>query len=132
MPVRRLRPRLSAALKAALAAALFAAAALPALPAAASGPRFQDMTPGRYEVLLDGLLCRTCVRFVVEEAASLKEVEKASGDFDQETLFIVVRPNTTLKAAKLQKALRRAAKRADLGTRFQIRSIRYRIVGVVR
>jgi hypothetical protein len=113
--------------KVAAAAAIFAvsAAVLPR-PAAASA-KFPDLTSGKYEVRVDGWLCHTCLRLAVQEVASLKEVERAGGDFDQETLVLTIRPNTKLKASKLQRALRRAAKRADLGAKFELLSVKYKV-----
>src|SRR5207302_1765571 len=72
---------------------------------AAGAERFPDMPSGRYDVTLDGMLCRTCLKAIVASVASLKEVEKASGDFDQDTITVTVRPKATLRSSKLQKAL---------------------------
>lgn len=106
---------------------LFFAAAVPLASASAPAKGWADMSSGRYEIRLDGLLCHTCVALIVEEAGSLKEVEKASADFEQETLFLTVRPQATLKVSRLKKALARAAKRVDLGTAYEISSIRYKV-----
>ena len=85
------------------------------------------MTPGHYEIRLDGLVCHTCVKVLVEEIASLKEVEKASADFEQETLFVTVGAEKTLKISHLKKAFARASKRLDLGATLDFTAIRYKV-----
>lgn len=100
---------------------LFAAA--PCL--AAERRPFPDLTPGRYEVKLDGLLCHTCVKVLLEEVAAVREVEKATADFDKETLTISV--GKTLRISRLRKALDRAAKRIDLDSRLEIAAIKYKV-----
>lgn len=85
------------------------------------------MTSGRYEVELEGMLCRVCARLVSEEAGKLQEVEKAGTDLDVETLSLTVRPGRKLALSKLLRALTRAARRANLGTRYEIVSIRYKV-----
>lgn len=113
--------------KVAAAAAFFAvAAALAPRPTAASA-KFPDLSSGRYEVRVEGFLCHTCLKLALAEVSSLKEVEKATGDFDQETLLVTIRANKKLKASKLQRALRRAASKADLGTKFELLSVKYRV-----
>lgn len=88
---------------------------------------FQDLTPGHYEIRIDGILCRSCVKIIAEEAASLKEVESARADFDHETLFLTVKNGNVLKISKLRKALGKAAKRIDLDTRYEIDAIKYNV-----
>ena len=95
--------------------------------AAEKAPVLRDMTPGRYEVRVEGMLCRTCAKAAAEELSRLKEVRQAVADFDQETLFITVRLDKTLKVSKIRKALNRAASRVDLEAKYEIANIRYRL-----
>ena len=92
---------------------------------AAAAERLPDMTPGRYEVRIEGLLCRTCTRAIVEELTALKEVQTAVQNFDHEGVLITVRPGLTLTVYKLRNALDRAARRVNLGTRFKAVGIKY-------
>ena len=96
-------------------------------PARAREPYFADLSSGRYEIGIDGLLCHTCARLATDEVAGLSEVQKAAVDFDREVLVVTVRPGRTLAISRLRKALKRAAKRVDLGTKFTVRSVLYRV-----
>jgi hypothetical protein len=98
-----------------------------AAPASAAEKGFADLTGGKYELRVDGLVCHTCLKLAVEEISSLKVVSKAAGDFDAETIWITLKPNTTLKASKLEKALHKASKRADLATQFDLVSVKYKV-----
>ena len=86
-----------------------------------------QLTSGNYEVVFNGMLCKTCAKLVTLEVAGLKEVQKAAVDFEREQLFVTIRPGQSLSVSKLRKALKRAGKRADLGTQFEIRSILYKV-----
>jgi cation transport ATPase len=110
-------------LKTLLAAAFFAAWAVPGR--AAEG--YSELKSGRYEIRVEGMVCTTCARLIVEEVLKLKEVQKATADFDQETLFLTVKLEHTLSVSKLEKALKKAAKRVDLQADYAVVNIRYRL-----
>ena len=110
-----------------LAAALFlGAAAWTAGPARAAQP-LKDLASGRYEVTVDGMLCHTCARVIAQEVAALPQVEKASVDFERDLLLVTVKPDQTLTLSRLRRALKRAAKRVDLGTTFTVSAVTYKI-----
>jgi copper chaperone CopZ len=102
-----------------LAAVLFASSAVVSAPSL--------LTPGKYEVRVDGMLCRTCARAIVEELGKLKEVQSVSADYDHEAFILTIAPNRSLKLARLIAVLGRAAERVDLGTRFTILGVKYRV-----
>lgn len=109
--------------------ALLLAAALTssALAAAPNVREFTELPPGRYSVTLTGLLCAVCARAIAAEWAKLPEVESASVDFAKSTASITVRLDRTLKVASLHKTLRRAEKLGNLGARYDLRDISYRL-----
>ncbi len=103
-----------------------------ALPASALAPspttrEFTELPPGRYAITLTGLVTTVCGRAIAAEWAKLPDVESASVDFDRSTAYITVRIDRTMKVAPLRKTLRRAEKLANLGARYDVRSISYRI-----
>lgn len=108
---------------------LLLAAAL-AGPASAASPmsrEFTELPPGRYTVSLSGLLTTVCGRAIAAEWAKLPEVESAAVDFDKSVAYITVRIDRTLKVASLRKTLRRAERLANLGARYDVREISYRL-----
>lgn len=98
-----------------------------AAPAASAKQAFPDLAAGRYEIRMDGMLCHTCARIITEEVAALPQVEKAQADFERGVLTVTIRSGQTLKMRRLQRALRRASKRADLDTQFTIQAVEYKI-----
>ena len=112
-----------------LAAALTspAHAAAPAAPPAPAAREFIELPPGRYTIALTGLVTTVCGRAIAAEWAKLPEVESAAVDFDKSAATITVRLNRTLKVATLRKTLRRAEKLANLGARYDLRGISYRL-----
>lgn len=111
----------------ALALLLAATLAAPAFAAAPAGREFVELPPGRYTMILTGLVTTVCGRAIAAEWASLPEVESAAVDFDKATARITVRLDRTLPVASLRKSLRRAEKLANLGARYDLRDITYRI-----
>lgn len=111
-------------------AALFALAVALASAASAASPttrEFVELPAGRYTVSVSGLLCTVCGRAVAAEWAKLPEVESVTVDFDKSHAILAVRLNQTLKVAALRKTLRRAEKLANLGARYDVRDISYRL-----
>ena len=109
--------------------ALLLAAALtsPAFAASPTAREFTELPPGRYTIALTGLVSTVCGRAISAEWAKLPEVESASVDFDKSAAVITVRLDRTLKVASLRKTLRRAEKLANLGARYDVRDISYRL-----
>jgi hypothetical protein len=110
----------------ALLAALLAFAG-PAFAASPTTREFVELPPGRYSITLTGLLTTVCGRAVAAEWAKLPEVEAAAVNFDKSEATITVRIDSTLKVASLRKALRRAEKLANLGARYDLRDISYKL-----
>jgi hypothetical protein len=108
-----------------LAALLLLAAAARAADAPGAPPAYTELPPGRYSVVLRGMLCTVCARAIAAEWAKLPEVENASVDFSKEGGVVAVRLDRTLQVSVLRKALRRAERVANLGARFELRDIQY-------
>lgn len=106
-------------------------AALLCLPAAAADQQreFVELPPGRYTVLLTGMLCTVCGRSVAAAWAKLPEIESATLDFDRSQILLTVRIDRTVKVALLRKTLRQAERTANLNAKYDIRSIAYRLAG---
>jgi hypothetical protein len=99
----------------------------PAYAAAPNAREFTELPPGRYSISLTGMLTTVCGRAIAAEWAKLPEVEAASVDFDKSTAYVTVRLDRTLRVASLRKTLRRAEKLANLGARYDLRDIAYRL-----
>jgi copper chaperone CopZ len=93
---------------------------------AAPGRGIVDLHGGTYEIKLRGLICTACTRAIVEELAKDEAVQEAKADFDNEQVLVKIKLDKTLTASALRKALKRAAKRADLGTKFEVKDVVYR------
>jgi len=85
-----------------------------------------DLHGGNYEVKIGGLLCTACTRAIVEEISKNGAVQEAKADFDNEQILVTIKLDKTLTASALHKALRRAAKRVDLGVKFEVKAVVYR------
>ncbi len=99
----------------------------PAFAASPTSREFTELPPGRYTVALAGLQTTVCGRAIAAEWARLPEVESAAVDFDKSIAYITVRIESTLKVATLRKTLRRAENLANLGARYDVREISYRL-----
>ncbi|PIR18830.1 MAG: hypothetical protein COV48_05375 [Elusimicrobia bacterium CG11_big_fil_rev_8_21_14_0_20_64_6] len=108
---------------------LLAAALLSPGPAAASTAReFTELPPGRYSIILTGLISTVCSRAIAAEWAKIPEIESASVDYGKATAHITVRLNRTLQVSALHKALRHAEKLANLDAHYELHDIAYRLV----
>jgi cation transport ATPase len=85
-----------------------------------------SMTAGHYEVAIDGMLCHACAKAIAEQVSALGEVEKASVDFDTATLLVTVKAGSKLNPSKLNRALRRASERVNLGQELKAAAIRHK------
>lgn len=106
---------------------LAAALTSPAFAAAPTAREYSELPPGRYTVSLTGLLTTVCGRAIAAEWAALPEVESASVDFDKASAQVTVRLDRTLQVSALRRSLRRAERVANLGARYDLRDISYRI-----
>ncbi len=110
----------------AIAASPAKAQAAPAEAAAAPAERdFPDLTSGRYEIRLSGMLCSVCTRAILAELVKLDDVASARADLERGTITIAVKPKHLLTQRTLRHALRRAAKRADIGTQYDVAAVKY-------
>ena len=106
---------------------LVAALAIPGRAAAPAAREFAELPPGRYTIAVTGLLTTVCARAIASEWSKLPEVESASVDFEKSSATVSVRLDRTLKVALLRKTLRRAEKVANLGARYDMLAISYRL-----
>ena len=106
-------------------ALLLLAAAARAADAPGGAPVYTELPPGRYSVVLRGMICTVCARAIAAEWAKLPAVEKASVDYDKGAGVVAIRLDRTLQVSALRKALRRAERAANLGARFELSGIRY-------
>jgi len=110
------------------ASAFFLAAALAVPASAASAKReFTDLPAGRYSIEVTGLATNVCARAIAAEWAKLPEVESATVDFEKSVAHVAIRLDRTLPVAALRKTLRRAEKVANLGAKYDLRDITYRL-----
>ena len=125
---------LAKVVKKAILAVILALAGLPSAQAASSDGvpaktapgEFAELRAGRYAIKLDGLLCTACTRAIVTEISKLDAVLEASGNFEKSEVLVAIKPDAKLSMTNLRRALRKAARRADLGTKFEIASVTYR------
>lgn len=110
-----------------LLVAALAGAARAAPPSSPTAREFTELPPGRYTVTLTGMVSTVCARAIAAEWARLPEVESAAVDFDRATADLVVKLDKTVKTASLRKSLRRAERLANLGARYEIWEITYRL-----
>ncbi len=99
-------------------------------PAHAAAPEQRaliDLVAGRYTLSVEGMLCNACARAITEELSGLEEVASAKADFERSELVVTVKNGRSLTAARLRKALKRAAKRVNLGKEFEVREVTYRL-----
>jgi copper chaperone CopZ len=92
---------------------------------AAEGPVYTKLPPGRYSLVLHGMICTVSARAIAAQWTKLPEVDKVDVDFDKSTAVISVRLASTLRVSSLVKGLRRAAKIANLGERYELSDILY-------
>lgn len=110
-----------------LAASAAAAPARP--PRAAEKAEEPALAPvlreGHWRLAVGGVLCNACTRAVVEGFLKVEGVSKASFDFEDGFLKLTVERGAQVRTAKLERALRLAARRIDLGGRYVLSETRY-------
>lgn len=116
---------------------LSALLAAPAFAAPARGDRAKKDAPiqepalapllreGHWRLAIGGILCNACTRAVVEGFLQVEGVAKASFDFEDGYLKLTVDHNKQVRTSKLERALRLAARRVDLETRYTLSETRY-------
>ena len=88
---------------------------------------FTELPPGRYTIALTGMISTVCGRAIAAEWARLPEVESVTVNFDKSEATVSVRLDHTLRVASLRKTLRRAERLANLGGRYDLRGIAYKL-----
>lgn len=115
-------------LKILLAAAL-AAQAAPARSGRAAPAEEPALAPilreGHWRLAVGGVLCNACTKAVVEGFLEVEGVSKASFDFEDGFLKLTVARGAQVRTAKLERALRLAQRRVDLGGRYTLSETRY-------
>lgn len=114
-----------------LGAALAASAAVaPARSGRAAPPTEEPalapvLREGHWRLAVGGVMCNACTRAVVEGFLAVEGVGQASFDFEDGFLKLTVERGRQVRTAKLERALRLAARRVDLGGRFTLAETRY-------
>ena len=80
---------------------------------------------GRWRLVVGGAMCNACTRAVVEGFLEVEGVSQASFDFEDGFMKLTVEHGKQVRTAKLERALRLAARRVDLGGRFSLSETRY-------
>ncbi|MFI5345756.1 MAG: heavy metal-associated domain-containing protein [Elusimicrobiota bacterium] len=88
-------------------------------------PSYAELPPGRYSVGVKGMLCTVCARAIAAEWMKLPEVQKAVLDFDKEQGIVTIKLDSTIQVNDLYKGLRRAERLANMGGRYELRTIKY-------
>lgn len=107
--------------------------ALPAAGAPARGPEKPVTEPalapvlreGHWRLAVGGVLCNACTRAIVEGFLKVEGVAKASFDFEDGFAKLTVERGKQVRTAKLERALRLAQRRVDLGGRYTLTETRY-------
>lgn len=96
-------------------------------PALAASPQlsYRKLIAGRYGLKVTGMLCHACARAITAELGRMKNVASAKADFEAEEVVLDIPLGKTVSVSGLRRVLRRAAKKIDLDTQFEITDIRY-------
>lgn len=84
------------------------------------------LAAGRYDLKVSGFWCTTCGRAMENELKALPEVESVSFDFEAETVTLTVKLDHELKLSALRKALARASKRVNIGSKLDVVAVIYK------
>jgi len=87
------------------------------------------LEPGGYEAKIVGILCNSCTNAVVIQLKKIKDISSASFDFEEGILRFTVtelknRPQHKLRFKKVLRAVKRAGRKARLGTKFTLFEIK--------
>ncbi len=72
------------------------------------------------------MLCTVCGKAIEQELAKLEEVESAKADFELDRVLLSIKIERTLKVSSLRRALQKAARRVNMGAKFDVASLQYR------
>jgi len=86
--------------------------------------KIKRLREGKFRAIVDGVLCNSCTRAIVERLKEIKGIANAEFDFEEGYLWITVAPKAEVRTGKVLRALRLAARKNNLGTRFSITEIR--------
>lgn len=99
-------------------------------PSTAPASGLRDLTTGRYELALTGVLCSACLRAAAREMAAAPAVASAQADIAHQRLIIAIKPGRTLTVRALRRSLARASRRVNLGTRLDVAAVYYSLTPV--
>ena len=85
----------------------------------------KDLTAGRYDVRVTGLLCTTCARAIKEAFEKIESIESVEPDYAHGRLIITVSIDSNVSVSSLRRALRKATRRIRLPTKFRLASVEY-------
>lgn len=112
-----------------LLAAALAVQAAPARSGRAAPAEEPALAPvlreGHWKLTVGGILCNACTRAIVEGFLAVEGVSKASFDFEDGFAKLTVARGAQVRTAKLDRALRLAQRRVDLGGRYTLSETRY-------
>ncbi len=97
----------------------------PSRPVQGDASGLRDLTPGRYELVLSGVLCSACVRGVAKEFAAEPAVAFAKPDLDHRQVVVEIKPGKKLPASRVKRVLKRASRRVNLGSNYGIAAVHY-------
>lgn len=80
---------------------------------------------GKYRAKVAGVLCNACTRAIVENLKALAAIKRAKFDFEEGVLWITVAKGKSIRATKIERAVRHASRRVELGTTYEITEIRF-------
>jgi len=109
--------------------ALFASIATLILLAMISAPilaqQSQDiLKPGEYTAKVKAIVCGGCGPLIKKTMLAMKEIDSVTVDSEKMTVQFVVKKDTTLKMADLQKALNAAADQMKMGADYTLSDLK--------
>ena len=81
--------------------------------------------PGRYRCEVNGVLCNACTRAIVEEVKVIPDLKDARFDFEDGYLWITIGKDRKVRLTEVERALRMAARRLELGVDFKLTDVQY-------
>ena len=103
---------------------LLAAVASLAL-AAPAKLEYQKLAAGKYRLKIAGMVCTSCAKAMSEELKKLPGIGGAEADFGREEIVLAVKLEKSVKVSALRRALSRAERRVNIGSRYELRSIEF-------
>ena len=97
----------------------------PGAPEGSEETVFKTLHPGTYECRVAGMLCMACAQAIIKAVGEVEGLERAEVDFDQVLLRFTVAAGRAVPTSAVERALKRAESRVDLGTKFKLVKVRY-------